>query len=97
MKWKEHKKQLLKDPEFRKGYETLEPEYRLATDLIRLRLAKRLNTRQESITRLESANALPSLSTVKKVASALDADLEINLKPRKRARKKDNLVTQPSK
>lgn len=91
MDWKEHKKKLLKDHEFRKEYETLEPEYRLASAFIRLRLAKGLtqeqlakllNTKQESIARLESGGSLPSLSTVKKVADALDAELEINLRPK---------------
>lgn len=91
MNWKEHKKRLLKDPEFRKEYDALEPEYKLAIALIRLRLAKGLtqeelarllNTKQESIARLESGSSLPSLSTVKKVADALDADLEINLRPK---------------
>ena len=91
MNWKEHKKELLKDPEFRKEYEVLEPEYRLAATLIRLRLAKGLtqeglakllNTKQESIARLESGDSLPSLSTIRKVADALDADLEITLRPK---------------
>lgn len=91
MNWKEHKKRLLKDPEFRAEYGDLEPEYKLASALIRLRLAKGLtqeqlarllNTKQESIARLESGGSLPSLSTVKKVANALDAELEINLRPK---------------
>ena len=98
MNWKEHKKRLLKDPEFRKEYEALEPEYKLASALIRLRLAKGLtqeqlakllNTKQESIARLESGGSLPSLSTVKKVADALDAELEINLRPRSQAGEAD--------
>lgn len=93
MNWKDHKKRLLKEPEFRAEYETLEPEYKLASALIRLRLAKGLtqeqlakllNTKQESIARLESGGSLPSLSTVRKVADALDADLEINLRPKLR-------------
>ena len=33
MNWKEHKKKLLEDPEFKKEYEALEPEYKLASDL----------------------------------------------------------------
>ncbi len=91
MNWREHKKQLIKDPEFKKEYEALEPEYRLAAALIRLRLAKGLtqaqlaallNTKQESIARLESGSSLPSLSTVKRVADALDAELEISLRPK---------------
>ena len=104
MNWREHKKQLMKDPEFRKEYEELEPEYRLASALIRLRLAKGLtqaqlaallNTKQESIARLESGGSLPSLSTVKRVADALDAELEINLRPKHQS-PKDILVTRPS-
>ncbi len=96
MNWREHKKRLLKDPEFRKEYEALEPEYRLAAGLIRLRLekgltqedlARLLNTKQESIARLESGSSLPSLSTIKRVADALDAELEINLRPKGRSAK----------
>lgn len=102
MNWKDHKKKLLENPEFRKEYEALEPEYKLASDLIRLRLArgltqeqlaKLLNTKQESIARLESGGSLPSLSTVRKVADALDAEVEINLRPRHHS-DKEKLVTQ---
>ena len=96
MNWKEHKKRLLKDPEFAGEYEALAPEYKLASSLIRLRLAKgltqeqlakRLNTKQESIARLESGVSLPSLSTMMRVADALDAELEIKLRPRPRSAK----------
>ena len=102
MNWKEHKKKLLEDPEFRKEYEALEPEYKLASTLIRLRLAKGLtqeqlaklmNTKQESIARLESGGSLPSLSTVRKVADALDAEVEINLRPKHKSAK-DSLAAQ---
>ena len=91
MNWKEQKKQLMKNPEFAKEYKALEPEYKLAANLIRLRLAKgltqedlakMLNTKQESIARLENGGSLPSLSTMKKLAEALDADLEISLRPK---------------
>lgn len=102
MNWREHKRRLLKDPEFRKEYEALEPEYKLASTLIRLRLAKGLtqeqlakllHTKQESIARLESGSSLPSLSTVKKVADALDAELEINLRPRVHAAESKTTVS----
>jgi transcriptional regulator with XRE-family HTH domain len=105
MNWKEHKKKLLEDPEFRKEYEALEPEYKLASTLIRLRLAKGLtqeqlaklmNTKQESIARLESGGSLPSLSTVRKVADALDAEVEINLRP-KHHPVQDGLAAQSSR
>jgi transcriptional regulator with XRE-family HTH domain len=103
MNWKEHKKRLLGAPEFREEYETLEPEYRLAAALIRLRLARGLtqaqlaellNTKQESIVRLESGSSLPPLSTVKRVADALDAELEISLRPKNKAGK-NKLATLP--
>ena len=103
MNWREHKKQLMKDPEFRKEYDALETEYKLAAALIRLRLAKGLtqaqlasllNTKQESIARLESGSSLPSLSTVRRVADALDAELEINLRPKHQS-PKDTIVTRP--
>ncbi|MFA5628714.1 MAG: helix-turn-helix transcriptional regulator [Dehalococcoidales bacterium] len=99
MNWKEHKKRLLEDPNFRKEFENLEPQYKLATTLIKLRLAKGLtqeqlaallNTKQESIARVESGGALPSLSTIKKIADALDAELEINLKPRVKAEERES-------
>ena len=102
MNWREHKKQLMKDPEFKNEYEALEPEYKLAAALIRLRLAKGLSqeqlaellhTKQESIARLESGSSLPSLSTVKRVADALDAELEISLRPKNEVAK-DKLVIQ---
>jgi transcriptional regulator with XRE-family HTH domain len=94
MDWREHKKRLLQDPEFREQYEALDPEYQLAAALIRLRLAKGLtqeelarllHTKQESIARLESGSSLPSLSMVKRVADALDADLEIKLQPKRQS------------
>ena len=102
MNWKEHRKQLMKDPEFKKEYEALEPEFKLAAALIRLRLskgltqeelAKLLNTKQSSIARLESGSSLPSLSMIRKVASALDANIEINLQPKHRI-VKNNMVKQ---
>ena len=91
MNWREHKKRLMNDPEFVKEYEALAVEYRLASTLIQLRLskgltqeelAKKLHTKQASIARLESGSSLPSLSTIKRVAEALDAELDIALRPK---------------
>jgi DNA-binding XRE family transcriptional regulator len=94
MNWKEHKQQLMKDAKFRNAYDALETEYRVAAELIRLRLscgmtqaelAKAIDTKQTSIARIESGAYLPSLSMIKKIADALDADIEIKLKPRRRS------------
>jgi transcriptional regulator with XRE-family HTH domain len=91
MNWREHKKRLMSNPEFRAEYETLKAEYKLASTLIQLRLskgltqeelAKKIHTKQAGIARLESGSSLPSLSTVKRVAEALDADLDITVRPK---------------
>jgi ribosome-binding protein aMBF1 (putative translation factor) len=91
MDWKELKAQLMKDPEFKKEYEALEPEYRLLKAIIEQRLkkglsqemlAQKLGTKQEAIARLESGRANPTLRFLKKVATALDAELEISLQPK---------------
>lgn len=94
MNWKEHKKRLMRDPKFRAEYKALKPEYKLASTLIQLRLSKgltqeelarKLHTKQASIARLESGASLPSFSTVKRVAEALDAELDIVVRPKKQS------------
>ena len=40
MNWKEHKKRLIKDPEFKKEYEALAPEYKVTSAAIRRRLKR---------------------------------------------------------
>jgi transcriptional regulator with XRE-family HTH domain len=91
MNWKEHKQQLMKDAEFKLEYEKLSTEYRVAAELIKLRvsrgmtqaeLARAVNTQQASIARMESGSYLPSLSMIKKIADVLNADIEIRLKHR---------------
>lgn len=86
IRWEDVEKQLLKDPEFVKEVKRLEPEYQLARSLISARIkrrmtqkevARRAKTDQASISRLESAAAKPSLSLLRKVAQALNAQLMI--------------------
>lgn len=93
MNWKEHKKRLMKDPEFKDEYDALELENTLARELIRLRLAKgltqeqlaaKVHTKQAGIARLESGSYLPSLSTIRKVADGLDAEVNVTFRPKKK-------------
>ena len=81
----------MKRPAFREAWRSLEPEFSLIEQVIALRLkrgltqaqlAKRAGTRQPSITRLESGRSKPNLSFLKKVADALDANVEIRLTPK---------------
>ena len=84
-------KKRLKDPKFRRLWQESEVEYQLARKLIEKRvkqkvsqrtLAKQAKTTQAVISRIESMNANPSLSLLKRLAQALDSRLEIRLLPR---------------
>jgi len=91
------KKQWLKNPDFRKGYDALEAEFALASILIEARvkaqvsqqeLAKRMGTSQSTIARLESGAALPSLKTLYRLADALGLTVDVSLRsPRSKASK----------
>ena len=89
--YKDVKKRFLADPEFRKEYEALGPEFELIESIIKRRaelemtqkeLADKLGTGQAVISRLESGNANPTLASLAEIAKALDADLRIELKPK---------------
>ncbi len=83
-----HKKKLLADPEVRKLYDELEPEYTLVRTIIDKRLkrnmsqqelAKKSGTGQSAISRLESGTANPSMKFLQKIARALGTRLTISL------------------
>lgn len=81
-------KERLKDPEFRKAWEASEAEYQVSRALIAARLtkkitqkelAKRANTTQAVISRLESMSANPSIGLIQKIAAALNLKLKVQL------------------
>jgi DNA-binding XRE family transcriptional regulator len=83
------KKQQLKNPEVKRAYDELGPEYALINRLIELRishgltqkqLAKKLGTKQSAISRLERGNLSTTLRSFYKIARALDAELKITVK-----------------
>lgn len=89
--YKDVKKRFLADPEFRKEYEALGPEFELIESIIKRRmelemtqkeLADKLGTGQAVISRLESGNANPTIASLAELAKALDAELRIELKPK---------------
>ncbi|MBA7678329.1 hypothetical protein ES703_86602 [subsurface metagenome] len=91
VKHRDFKAQLLKDPKVRQEYEALEPEFRLIRDVLLRRselnlsqaqLAKLVGTKQPAISRLERGDGNITISTLRRVADALDADLDISLKAR---------------
>ena len=92
MTYKEHRKELLKDKTVRAEYEKLLPEYELARSIIEQRLRKKMTQGeiaqkagipQSTVSRVEGlTHGLPKLSTLKKIANALDAKLIIKLQPK---------------
>ncbi len=90
-------KRRLEDPEFRRAYEELEPEFQIIRQIIALRnernmtqteLARRTGTTQSSIARIETKGHVGTLSMLRRVADALDAHLEVRLVPRSASRAK---------
>lgn len=88
MDWKTHKRQLLKDPEVRRALKESELEYRIAKSIIEARikrgltqkeLAKRLNTKQSVISRVETVKTTPSLSFLKRLADSLNTSLRVEI------------------
>jgi DNA-binding XRE family transcriptional regulator len=80
----------LKDPGLQREYEALEPEFQIIRQIIDLRikrkmsqaqLAEKVGTQQASIGRLEARGQLKNLDYLHRIASALDARLEIRLVP----------------
>lgn len=82
----------MKDPEFRREFEALQPEFELARQIIDARIqmklsqteiAERIGTKQAAISRIENFTANPSLAFLKRLASALDRTLEIRFVEKK--------------
>ena len=87
MTYEELKELALSNPETKKEYDALEPEYQLILALIELRneqnisqqeLAERSGINRSDISRIENANANPSLRTLKRLAGAFGKKVNIS-------------------
>jgi len=88
MNYKRYLKKQLKDKQFKKEWDKLELEYKLIESLIATKLkkgmiqeklAKKLNTKQESISRVEPGRVTSTILFLKRIAQALDSKLDIKL------------------
>lgn len=79
----------LKDPDFKKAWDELELEYRVADLLIKIRneagftqaeLARKVGTTQSAIARMESGKVLPKLDSLSKIAKTCGKRLEITVR-----------------
>ena len=85
----EHLAEHMKDPEFKKAWHDLDPEFELIESMVKARekvgltqaeLAKKIGTKQPALSRLERGGfSKATVETLKKIAKALDAKLVIKL------------------
>ena len=82
-------KERLNNPKFKKAWKESEVEYVLAKQLIETRIAKKIsqrklakevNTTQAVISRIETMQANPSLSLLKRIAAVLNTKLTLQFK-----------------
>ena len=78
------------DPDYRAAYDALGPEFELAQAIIEARvragltqeqLARRMDTTQSAITRLEGGRTRPSARTLERLARATGTRLRITFEP----------------
>ena len=84
--------ELMLDPEFKKEYESLQPEMditrailnaRINAGLTQMELSKKSGISQADISRLEKGTRNPSIALLKRLADALDSTLKIEFVPKK--------------
>lgn len=89
MNLNEYIREQSKDPDFKKAYDDLAPEYeiiraiivaRAETNMTQKELAEKTGIQQSHISRLESGNYNPSLKFLKRVAAGLGKELHISFK-----------------
>lgn len=86
MKFNEYLSNELKNDEFRKEYEALEPEFDIIRAMIEARrkkgitqkqLAERTGIAQGDISKLENGNANPSIKTLQRLAAGMGMKIKV--------------------
>ena len=84
----------LKDPDFRKEYEAIQPEMaviralvdaRISRNLTQKQLSERTGINQADISKLENGTRNPSLNMLKRLADGLDMTLKLEFIPKQKA------------
>ena len=88
--WQEYLDEQLKNPEFRKEWDALEPEFamvkamieaRRKTGLTQRQLSEKTGIAQSDISKLEQGNANTSVRTLQRLAEGMDMRLKIEFLP----------------
>ena len=96
MKFDDYLQEQLKDPEFKKEWDDIQPEMdairamidaRIEQNLTQKELAARTGIDQADISKLENGTRNPSLKLLKKLASGLGMQLKIEFVPMQVSRK----------
>ena len=91
-RYQEYKKKALQDPEVKKEYDALEPEYdiiqamidaRKSQNLTQKELSERTGITQADISRIERGTRNPSLEMLKRLARGLGMQLRLVFEPDK--------------
>jgi len=81
----------LKDPDFKKEWDNLEPEFNMMQAMIAARkrnnmtqkeLAERTGIDQSDISKIETGNANPTLAVLKRLAEGMDMVLKLEFIPK---------------
>ena len=92
MTLKEYKNNRMKNPEFAKAYEEVQPEMnviraiidaRISQNLTQKELAERTGIAQTEISRLENGTRNPSIKLLQRLADGMDMVLNISFTPKK--------------
>lgn len=84
--FQDYLKEKLKDPEFKREYEALQPEYEIAKALIRARmdsgitqkqLSEKTGITQGDISKMENGTYNPSIRTLKRLAAGMGKQLRL--------------------
>ena len=84
----------MKDPEFLKEYEAIQPEMdiiraivdaRIANNLTQKQLAERTGINQADISKLENGTRNPTINLLKRLAEGMDMILKIEFIPKQKA------------
>ncbi len=87
----EYKNEQMKDPEFRKEYEAIQPEMEVIRAIVEARilrnmtqkeLAERTGIHQADISKLENGTRNPSINLLKRLADGMDMVLKIEFIPK---------------
>jgi ribosome-binding protein aMBF1 (putative translation factor) len=88
--WQEYLDEQLENPEFRREWDALQPEYamiqamieaRRITGLTQKQLSEKTGIAQSDISKLERGNVNTSIKTLQRLASGMDMKLKIAFEP----------------